>query len=122
LISTDKRSHFIWKEQYIGILAYLTDVTGLRFKARVLLLRTDVSMGECVGQHLDLLGLKLTEGILHFFLGIFVSVTDVVVAVKYFIVEKFGKFDGGFVKDRLVLVDADDMRNSRFKEYLTHLL
>jgi hypothetical protein len=27
----------------------LTDVTGLRFKARVLLLRTDVSMGEGVG-------------------------------------------------------------------------
>jgi len=75
-----------------------------------------------VCEHFDFFRLELTESVLYFFLGIFVSVADVVVAVKNFVVEKFGELDGGFVKDRLVLVDTDHMRNARFQEYLTHLL
>jgi hypothetical protein len=79
-------------------------------------------MSGGVGKHLDLFGLELTEGILDFFLGIFVSVTNVIIAVKNFVVEKLGELNRGFVQDCLVLVDTNHVRNARFQEYLAHLL
>ena len=79
-------------------------------------------MSCLVGQHLNFLSLKLTKSVLNFFFCIFVSITNIIIAIKYFVVEEFWKLNSSLVKDSLVLIDAYDMWNTCLEEYLTYLL
>ena len=88
----------------------------------VLLLWANVPMSCLIRQHFDLFSLELTKCILNFLLSVFVSITDIIITIKNFIVEEFRKLNGCFVKDSLILIDTDDMRNASLDKNLTNLL
>lgn len=88
----------------------------------ILLLWADVPVSCLIRQHFDLFSLELTKCILNFLLSVFVSITYIIITIKNFIVEEFRKLNGCFVKDSLILIDTDDMRNASLDKNLANLL
>ena len=97
LVAADKRSDLVWQKFKVSFNSELLALSSPRLKAGVNLLRTVLAMAFIVFKQHYLLALKFPEGLFNFFLRILISIANVLVGIKDFVVEILGKLNGSAV-------------------------